>query len=132
MTLLFATHMLTSFNFQKTSMSLAIIQIGITLQNHCKYGVDGVLYMSFRLVYLQPEKCNCFLGLTDYRLKKHLKLTAVELAMVLHGKQTKCWKTWLEEYCLQNRHVSKLGNNGIKSAFVSLIDLSRYSYRDTC
>lgn len=37
-------------------MSLAIIQIGITLQNHCKYGVDGVLYMSFRLVYLQPEK----------------------------------------------------------------------------
>lgn len=36
-------------------MSLAIIQIGIMLLNHCKREVDDVLYMSFRLVYLWHE-----------------------------------------------------------------------------
>lgn len=51
-------------------MSLAIIQIGVILQNHCKYGEDDVLYVSLRLVYLRPEiNLYCLLRLTVYRLK---------------------------------------------------------------
>lgn len=51
-------------------MSLAIIQIGIILQNHYKYEKDYVLYMSLRLVYLQPEINTYYLlRLTVYKLK---------------------------------------------------------------
>lgn len=69
-------------------MSLAIIQIGITLQNHCKYGLDGVLYMSFRLIYLQPEKMQLFSWANRLQVKKHMKLTVVELAIVLYEKHS--------------------------------------------
>lgn len=45
--LLFATCVVTFSNalFSKTRMSLAIIQIGIILQNHCKYEEDDALYI---------------------------------------------------------------------------------------
>lgn len=46
------------------------MSLGIMLQNHCKYEEDDVLYMSLRLIYLQPEiNICCLLRLTVYRLK---------------------------------------------------------------